>query len=169
MSRESPNEPRRKQIRRNRKRERDAAMQTFPLADGNEAIPIDIPERIDIILGYVALPGGVPLIANDQLRRAAHVKLLVPFRTNRGRRVSHRMLEKRIVERAGGFHAHNVRGVWRDPETGKVERERMRAYDITLKPDAQLGDIRAFEEYVKAAFEQKNVYLTVTPTITTNY
>lgn len=147
----------------------DASSHTVPPAVSNETIPIDIPDRIDIILGYVAPFGDAMVDADDDLRQVAHLKLLVPFRTNNGRRVSHRNLEKRIIERAGGFHAHNVRGVWRNPDTGKVKEERLRAYDITLGNDARLGEIRMLEAYVKAAFEQTAVYLTLTPTFATGF
>lgn len=90
--------------------------------------------------------------------------VLVPIRDNDGQPFSPAdwdLLERKLLERFGGFTGGGLaEGAWSD-ETGKVYRDVSRRYEVALSSWNQLPDWLAIVHWIRVHFRQIAVYIEV--------
>lgn len=90
--------------------------------------------------------------------------VLVPIRDNDGQAFSPAdwdLLERKLLERFGGFTGGGMaEGAWSD-ETGKVYRDISRRYEVALSSWNQLPDWLDVVRWIRVHFRQIAVYVEV--------
>jgi hypothetical protein len=106
------------------------------------------------------------------LRDTVAIDVLVPLTSNTGDPFPEELFEtfeRHLVSLAGGITRRgDVEGVWRTPD-GDLQRERSRAYTMTVDADRADPVAAALDVLVRSLFGQLAAYVQATPTRATAF